>query len=72
MYIGRDHIHSNKITPDYDTVLSSGSFNRYYHQDTASLNEIPRILYEKNTNLTSYYESFIRCATNSGIDLNYF
>lgn len=72
MYIGRDHIHSNSINPDYDSVISSGSFNRFYHQGTASLSQIPRILYEKNTNLTSYYDSFIRCSTNSGIDLNLF
>ncbi len=72
MYIGRDHIHSDTINPDYNSVLSSGSFNRYYHQDTASLNEIPRILYDKNSCLTSYYDSFIRCTTNSGFNLNNF
>ncbi|SPX72026.1 Uncharacterised protein [Morganella morganii] len=72
MYIGRDHIHDSVINHNYNSVLSSGSFNRYYHQNTASLNDIPRILYEKNTNLTSYYDSFIRCTMGSNFNLNNF
>lgn len=72
MYIGRSHINSNKIDDDHIKHLNSGEINRYWDKDTVPDNEIARVLYEKNTNLTAYYDAFILCTTNSGFDRSKF
>lgn len=72
MYIGRSHIHSNEIDDDHIKYLHSGKMDRYWDKDSVPDNEIARVLYEKNTNLTTYYDAFIRCTTNSGFDRSKF
>lgn len=72
MYIGRTHIHSNEIDDDHIKYLHTGELNRYWEKDNIPDNDIARILYEKNTNLTDYYDAFIRCTTNSNIDRSTF
>lgn len=72
LYIGRNHIHSDKINDDHIEYLLSGEMDRHWEKDNITKNMFARILYEKNTNLTNYYDSFIRCATNSGYDLHNF
>src|SRR5690606_54848 len=68
LYIGRSHIHANEIDDDHIKYLRSGELNRFWEKGNIAANEIARILYEKNTNLTIYYEAFKRCTTNSGFD----
>ncbi|HGI7029129.1 TPA: hypothetical protein ACJVFL_002457 [Klebsiella aerogenes] len=77
LYIGRDHIHVSQLNSD---CLNSGiPFDRYFHTGGGHgvrwmINpaEFPTILYEKNTALSNYYQSFVRCANGSGIDLSTF
>lgn len=77
LYIGRDHIHSSQLNND---CLNSGiPFDRYFHTGGGNgvrwlINpeEFAQILYEKNTALRTYYQSFLRCATGSNIQLNTF
>jgi hypothetical protein len=72
MYIGRSHIHSNEINDDHKELLFSGKIDRFWEKDNVPENEIARALYEKNTNLNTYYDAFIRCTTNSNFDRSKF
>lgn len=72
MYIGRSHIHAHEINDDHIKYLRSGEMNRYWEQDNVPDSEIARVLYEKSTNLTTYYDAFIRCSTNSKFDRSNF
>lgn len=62
IYIGRDHIHSEKWNED--VMLSTESINHIPQEDYA------RIVYEKNDALINYLNSIERCARNEGFDLN--
>jgi len=72
-YIGRDHIHYDKIQPDYVPV--DVRFDRFFTTGTPPQYQfVPpsgwaSILYEKNTQLRTYHEAFVRCATGSGYSL---
>ena len=75
LYIGRDHIHSNEVRPDY--VPHGVPFDRYFVTGPQTKWEIPQsnfaqILHEKNTALQMYYNSFLRCASNYGNSLTTF
>ncbi|WP_396586375.1 hypothetical protein [Bermanella sp. R86510] len=72
MYIGRSHIHAQEINDDHIEYMRSGKMNRYWEKGNVQDNEIARVLYEKNTNLTIYYDAFIRCTTNSKFDRSNF
>ena len=63
MYLGRDHIQLQKIRKENLPINS----NRQSH---IPKEDFARILYEKGTNLETYFASAIRCARNSKIDLN--
>lgn len=77
LYIGRDHIHAHQFNDGY--FDASVPPDRFFHTggghgvrwliDPA---EFARILYEKNTNLRTYYQSFVRCANGSGFNLSAF
>lgn len=76
-YIGRDHIHANQIQSDY--VPATIPFDRYFHTGGGhgvrwliKPEDFATILYEKNTNLHTYYDAFVRCANGSGINLSSF
>lgn len=77
LYIGRDHIHYNALNDD---CFNAGiEFNRFFHTggdgDVRWLiepSEFKDILYEKNTNLQTYYKAFLRCANGSELDLSSF
>ncbi|ENR6005631.1 hypothetical protein ACEWMH_000307 [Citrobacter freundii] len=74
LYIGRDHIHSSQLNED---CFNAGiPFDCYFHTGGGHgvrwlINpaEFATILYEKNTSLRTYYQSFVRCANGSGINL---
>ena len=68
LYFGRSHIHNNEINDDYIQYLQSGEMDRHWEKGNVQDNEIARILYEKNSNLTTYYDAFIRCTNNSNYD----
>lgn len=77
LYIGRNHIGANQLNDD--CFIEGIPFDRYHqtgggHGFRWLINpaEFATILYEKNTNLRTYYQSFIRCANGSGVDLNCF
>lgn len=57
LYIGRIHIHSNSLNSDCNIPCPDG--RRLF--DDIEQTEFARILYEKNTCLTGYFNSFIRC-----------
>ena len=77
LYCGRDHIHLNQLNDD---CFNAGvPFDRYFHTGGGhgvrwliEPAEFATILYEKNTNLRTYYQSFVRCANGSGFDLSTF
>ena len=71
MYIGRDHFHSDTINDDYLWMIKDNKFNRSWHSDIPQA-DYARMLYEKQTNLPSYYQAFIRCTSNSNFDLSKF
>ncbi|WP_269902249.1 hypothetical protein [Paenalcaligenes faecalis] len=67
LYIGRDHLHSNGLNHDYvnangtpiipiDRYHATGMSCELIHQKNFA-----RILYEKNTILSNYYASFLKC-----------
>ncbi|BCH45787.1 hypothetical protein KAM260_36780 [Klebsiella pneumoniae] len=77
LYIGRSHGGANVLNDD--CYVEGIPFDRYFHTGgghgygwSIDPAEFARILYEKNTNLRSYYQSFVRCANGSGIDLSTF
>jgi hypothetical protein len=75
LYIGRDHIHASEIRPDY--VPQGMAFNRFFTTGDAQKwliepSDFARILYEKNTNLTSYLDAFLRCVQASNYSLTAF
>jgi hypothetical protein len=64
LYIGRDHIHDSSIRADY--VPSGMAFDRFFQTGDASKwlinpSDFARILYEKNTNASVYFDAFLRC-----------
>lgn len=72
LYIGRSHIHSSEIQPDF--VPNGIAFDRFFSTGSPQKWDIEpadfaRILYEKNTNLSTYYAAFVRCAQASGYSL---
>ncbi|SAE59398.1 hypothetical protein [Enterobacter kobei] len=77
LYVGRDHIHLDTLNSD---CFNSGvSFDRYFHTGGGhgirwliSPSDFATILYEKNTNLRTYYKSFERCANGYGFNLSLF
>lgn len=71
MYIGRDHLHNDTINDDYLWMITDNKFNRYWHADIPKA-DYARVLYEKHSNLPSYYNAFIRCTSNYGFDLSQF
>ncbi|MBK1706081.1 hypothetical protein [Halochromatium glycolicum] len=68
LYFGRSHLHLNEVNDDHMKYLRSGEMNRFWDKDCVEDDEIARVLYEKNTNLTAYYDAFLRCTTNSNYD----
>ena len=72
MYIGRTHIHLDEINEDHLEKLRSGEIDRFWDADSVQDNEIARVLHEKNINLKSYLDAFVRCTGNSGINLSNF
>ncbi|AEG13591.1 hypothetical protein G3485_22040 [Shewanella baltica] len=65
LYIGRSHLHFDELSPDYKSGLLSGEINRHWDDDTVPAKDRAKVLYEKNSNLTTYYDAFIRCTNNS-------
>ena len=77
LYIGRDHGGANQLNED--CFIEGMPFDRYFHTGGGhgygwliAPTEFGRILYEKNTNVRTYFHSFVRCASGSGIDLSTF
>ncbi|ATR41265.1 MULTISPECIES: hypothetical protein [Klebsiella pneumoniae complex] len=77
LYIGRDHLHANQIQSNY--IPATIPFDRFFHTGGGhgvrwliEPAEFATILYEKNTNLRTYYEAFERCANGSRINLSTF
>jgi len=77
LYIGRDHIHHSQLNDD---CLNAGiAFDRYLHTGGGhgvrwliSTKDFAEILYEKNANLSTYYQAFLRCANGSAVNLSNF
>tara|TARA_R110002033_G_scaffold135713_4_gene175394 strand:+ start:81530 stop:81868 length:339 start_codon:yes stop_codon:yes gene_type:complete len=65
LYIGRSHIHNDNLSSDFEPGLLKGEINRHWDDDTVPKKDRAKVLFEKNTNLTSYYDAFIRCTGNS-------
>ncbi|ARJ43693.1 hypothetical protein B1H58_17670 [Pantoea alhagi] len=70
LYIGRDHLHDDKIQPNY--VPNGIVFDRNFHTYGVTSGrwlieptDFARILYEKNSQLTDYFTAFQRCAKAS-------
>ena len=57
LYIGRSSYGDKLLDTDVDADRN--------HDDHIGPNEFARILYEKNTNLTRYYEDFLRSGENT-------
>lgn len=72
MYLGREHLHSDKFSEEYLNRIKSDDMNRNSLGGDVSDEEVARVLFEKNTLLASYYEAFLRCAANSGFNLKKF
>lgn len=75
LYIGRDHIHDQVIRNDY--VPLGMAFDRFFITGNAprwdiNPNEFARILYEKNSNVRTYYAAFLRCVAASQYSLQNF
>lgn len=75
LYIGRDHLHDSIIKLDY--VPNGWAFDRHFTTGSApkwdiSPADFARILYEKNSNLHTYYKAFIRCTQASEYSLDSF
>lgn len=76
LYIGRSHLGQTVINSQH--LQSQIPFNRYFStggsngQWDIAPSEFARILYEKNTNLTNYYDTFLVCCAGSGINLAHF
>lgn len=68
LYFGRSHIHATQVSEEFLPYLVKGEMNRYWEKDNIPDNEIARTLYEKGTNLTTYYDAFIRCTDASNYD----
>lgn len=68
LYFGRSHIHDNQINEDHVKYMASGEMNRFWEEGNFADSEIARTLYEKNTNLKTYYDAFIRCTNASNYD----
>lgn len=68
LYFGRSHIHENQINEDYAKYIASGEMNRFWEEGSVPDSDIALKLYEKNTNLKTYYDAFIRCTTASNYD----
>lgn len=62
VYIGREHIHSDKLRDDME-------ISRAY-TDHISKDDYARIIYEKGENIPAYLEKLEQCANASGFDLN--
>ena len=63
MYLGRNHIHCQEIREE-DLPISINRQSHLSNKDFAS------ILYGKRASLETYFNSAIRCASQSNIDLN--
>lgn len=75
LYIGRDHIHDTIIRDDY--VPAGWAFDRYFTTGREAKWDIPprdfaRILYEKGTNLPTYFTRFTDCTRASKYQLESF
>jgi len=68
MYIGRDHLHGFDIQPEY--VPEGFTFNRFFITGNEQRwdihpNDFASILYEKNTNVHTYYQAFLGAVSRS-------
>lgn len=63
MYLGRDHIHYNKIREE-NLPINDNRLNHIPNEDFA------RILSEKGRNVNVYLKKIVECAKESNIDLN--
>lgn len=63
MYLGRDHIHHNKIREE-NLPINDNRLNHIPNEDFA------RILSEKGRNVDIYLKKIVECAKASNIDLN--
>ena len=75
LYIGRTHLEQH----EFDAQHLSGNipFDRFYETGDGNPWIIPpegfaRILYEKDTNLKTYYDTFLECAAGSSFSLENF
>lgn len=75
LYVGRDHIHGSTIQDNY--VSQGMTLDRHFMTKNGTSWAIQpahfaRILYEKNSNLNTYYAAFTRSMQGSGYSLNAF
>ncbi|KAB5625720.1 hypothetical protein F7234_07990 [Pseudomonas putida] len=68
LYFGRSHLHSDTVNEDYLPYLLSGDMNRFWEQGNVVPSDFATVLYEKGSNLVSYYDAFIRATDGSGYD----
>ena len=72
LYIGRDHIHAQELREDFLKYAKTGELNRTWEEKTVPPKDYATVLYEKGLNLNTYYDAFLRCMTNSNINLSNF
>lgn len=81
IYIGRDHIHYNTFIVESDETnayfLPSDPYSRFFSTGKAPNwmihpNDFAQIIYEKNSNLKTYFDAFTRCSNGSGYDMSSF
>ncbi|WP_412460100.1 hypothetical protein ACK2SD_14275 [Pseudomonas sp. SC11] len=68
LYFGRSHLGSDCVNEDFLPYLRSGQMNRLWEQDSIVPADFATILYEKGSNLASYYDAFLRATNGSGYD----
>lgn len=67
-YFGRSHIHYNEVGEDYKRYLFSGEMNRFWEGGNIPEEEFAKVIYEKNINLHTCYDAFLRCTDGVGYD----
>lgn len=72
LYIGRSHLHCDKLSSDYEPGLFGGEIDRHWEDINIPEKDRARVLFEKNTVLAAYYEAFIRSTDGSSYDRNVF